>query len=103
MSNATTIPIKKDCPITLFLQFKNGNVKRLYGDRFTDDIKKMIVNLYRFAKKNRFKAYTMIIYDNRINHNQENIVMKWERGEIVINESRKYGIRDIHEYGTNIR
>lgn len=103
MNNSKTQTLKKDCPITLFIQFKNGNVKRLYGDRFTNNLQKMITNLYRYAKKNRFKTHTMIMYDNRFPNNQSNMVMKWDGEKLEINETRKYGIRDIHEYGTNIR
>lgn len=84
--------------IFLFIQYIHEKKPYRYpGDKFTNDIQQMIINLFRLALKNRNKSTTMIIYDNRLKDGKS-VIMKFDHGLITVDNTKFYGIEDIQSY-----
>lgn len=85
----------KQSPITMMVQYKkDGGRKNLSGNRFTEDIYKMVIYLYRHAQRRLTSTSCIIMYDNR-KSGSEQIIMKWVNGILKIDRSKEYGFSNI--------
>ncbi len=81
-------------PITMMVQYRGGLRRNPAGNKHTEDIKQMIINLYRHAQRRLVSTSCMIMYDNR-KSGKEQIIMKWVNGNLKIDRSKEYGFSNI--------